>query len=261
MQIRRHAALSGVVAALTLSTVAHADTAEEVKAVRTVGVVIHDGKGHYVAFGEAEPDKTDLLNNVVYYGDGKTFYRQHIKAAGTQVNDAVQWAMLDERMGLELGRSSVTFQKGAWVAQCRDTKTPMQVLDPKDARTLLAKAVFKPMGMDRQALVLGRDGTTYYYADQARDEHATKTYRLFVGKRGALKEQPVKSAAVDAAGGVLTSKAGALRFTWKTPSVAWEPKPGKSVALSEVPIESNLELVYAELGVYNRRFGVPCDDL
>ncbi len=266
MKTRRHPALRGALAAaLLISTVAHADTAEDIKAVRTTGAVLHDGKGHYLAFGEAEPGKFDApLTHVIYYGDGKTFYRQIIKGAGLLSSTFVEWDLLDERMGHELARSSIAHDKDTWIVQCRDTKTPMKILDPKDARTLLAKAVFKPFGMDRLALVLGRDGTTYYYADQPRDEQAPKTYRLFVGKRGALKPQPLKRTAVDSDGGVLTSKTGSLRFTWTPPSMTWEPKSdpksSKNLPLSVVPIESNIALVYGELGVY-RRFGVPCDDL
>ena len=267
MKPRRHPALPSVLAtALLLSTVAHADTAEDIKAVRTIGAVLHDGKGHYLAFDDPDPGKFDApLSHVIYYGDGKTFYRQPVKGVGLMSATFVQWSILDERMGLELARSSVVHDKGAWIVQCRDTKTTMQILDPKAARTLLEKAVFKPSGMDRAALALGRDGTTYYYADEARDEHAPRTYRLFVGKRGALKPQPVKHAAIDSDGGVLTSKAGSLRFTRTPPTVTWEPKSdpksSKNLALSVVAIDSNLALIYGELGVYNRRFGVPCDDL
>ncbi|MBL0212747.1 MAG: hypothetical protein IPQ07_02570 [Myxococcales bacterium] len=113
MNTRRHPALCGVVAAaLTLSTVAHADPAEDIKAVRTIGAVLHDGKGHYLAFGDAEPGKPGSpLTLVVYYGDGKTFYRQIIKGVGTIADDNVSWSLLDERMGRDLTRSSVTHEK------------------------------------------------------------------------------------------------------------------------------------------------------
>ena len=48
----------------------------------------------------------------------------------------------------------------------------------------------------------------------------------------------------------------------RTLSLAWGAKPAKQIALTALPIESNLELVYRELGVYAaKRFGVPCDDL
>ena len=248
---------------LAVSTVAHADPAEEIRAVRDVGLVIHDGKGHYIAFGTADPaTPVSNMSDVIYYGDGKTFYRQPLKGAASNTFHEGQraWEILDERMGLQLDKSKLEFDK-EYKMTCRDNETPLRVLDPKEARKLLAKATFKPVRMDRVAQMLGRDGTTYYLVDSTRRTPTPTDWRVFVGKRGSLKQLKLKDVAADADGQVFTTSSGLLKVNAKTQAMSWEPKPGKQVALSSVPIERNLPLVYGELGVYTNGFGVPCDDL
>ena len=139
MQTRRHVLVGLVVA---VSTAAHADPAADIRAARDSGLVVHDGKGHYIVFGVADPAAGDL-SELVFYGDGKTFYRQRIFSSETDptLQERV-WSILDDRMGMDRDRSKLAIEKGVYSMRCRDVKTPLTALDPKDARKLLAKAAF-----------------------------------------------------------------------------------------------------------------------
>jgi hypothetical protein len=234
-----------------------------VTAIRERGLVLTDGKDHYIAFQSADPvSEKGALRAVMFYGDGKVFHRMLVKAL--MVNGRFSWwGMTDERMGLEQDRSKLELKGGTYTVTCRDPAgtTTMTVVPSADARKLLAKATFDRPGMDRSAFALGRDGTTYYYVDRAIGSPENPDYRFYLGKRGAMKLQKVKSLAADDKGTVFTTKAGSLRVTVPgAASMSWTTK--KTVTLTSIPIEANLELVFSELGVYaGKKFGVPCDDM
>lgn len=242
--------------------------AKEAKAAREQGTVLHDGKGHYIVLATASPDfiKSDG-DRAVFYGDGTTFYRVTIKAFGTNAKQddlSADWSILDVRLGLALDNSNLRLHDNVFTMMCREeaTKTTMTRLPPDEARALLAKATFKTHRMDRVAYALGRDGTTYYYADASSRTEPLTDLRVYVGKRGALKPLKLTHTAADTKGVVFTSKTGTLRVTNKPLTLTWAPKPNRPISLTAIPVEANLELVYAELGVYAaKKFGLPCDDL
>jgi len=148
-------------------------------------------------------------------------------------------------------------ENGAWTITCGDKVSPVAPMEPKAARVVLAKATFRSMLLDRDAFALGRDGTTYYYVDSEFAD-APKDFRLYIGKRGAMKRQKIKDTAGDQGGHVFTTALGKLEVTTKG-ALTWQVK-GKPLALTAVPIDPNLSLVYSDLGVYGTKFGLPCDD-
>ena len=272
MDRRRHA-LAGMLAVGWLAGAAHAKEAPpteaavpdaevaDVKAAREVGAVLTDGKGHYVVVGVLAPTPgAPFKRTVMFYGDGITFHQVDVSAAHDEKQST--WTIRDERMGLEPGRSSLLLRDRTYTVMCGDATTALTQLPAAEAGKLLAKAAFKRERMDRVAHALGRDGTTYYYVDRALRPAKGPDFRVYAGKRGALKRLVIKNVAADAQGTVFTAKSGTLRVTTEPLSLAWGAKPAKQIALTALPIESNLELVYRELGVYAaKRFGVPCDDL
>jgi len=240
--------------------------ASKIKMARENGLVIHDGKGHYLVFTSQEPGREKSEQRAVFYGDGTTFYRVFVKGFRSD-NDAsstrAQWNILDERFGPLLELSTLTLRNQVYTMTCRERTgtTELKPLAPADARALLEKATFKTYRMDRRAYAVGRDGTTYYYVDVAIPENSTD-FRVYVGKRGAMKLLKITDQAVDSKGVVFSSKVGTLRITTLPLALRWAVTPKKQVELSTLPIESNLELIYSELGVYaGKKFGVPCDDL
>jgi len=240
---------------------------EEATLARDTGLVIHDGKGHYIVFASPEPAKVkEGVARAVFYGDGTTFYRVHVNATGLDTRAGklhFDWSITDERYGLVRGNSALYFREGVYTMSCRDeqNRTQLTPLPPVEARSLLEKAAFKGRRMDRMAYALGRDGTTYYYVDVANASRDSTDYRVYVGKRGAMKQLKLTDQAADSNGRVFTSKAGSLRVVMPS-SLIWTPRPKKETALTVIPVDSNLELVYSELGVYaGKKFGVPCDDM
>ena len=236
---------------------------EDAKAARDVGLVLHDGNGHYLAFTLSDPTAGDTDTHRLFYGDGKTFYRvksdRNVSGVGL-----VEWPIADARRGLDGWRSQLMFDHGTFTMRCRteDGPTPLIAVPTADARKLLAKAVFKERRMDRRAFALGRDGSTYYYVDLAVRPANNTDFRLYLGKRGAAKRIKLKHSATDAEGTVLVAKEGSLRITADPLALQWSPKPSKKVALAVVTIEDNPELIFEELGVYTGKpFGVPCDDM
>ena len=266
----RHA-VTAMLAVAWLASSAHAKKAPgpeladadagEAKVARETGLVIHDGKGHYLVFGTPDP-ATTKDRGILFYGDGTTFHRVVVKTYSEEDNLRT-WAILDYRMGLELDRSKLVLTNATFTMTCRDatSTTVFTPLPAAEARELLAKAAFKVTRMDRNAYALGRDGTTYYYVDRAASPPGNKDFRVYVGKRGAMKQLKLKDIASDSSGTVFTSNTGTLRVG-KPLSLTWARKPAKPTELSVLPIDANYELVYRELGVYTgKRFGLPCDDM
>lgn len=239
----------------------------DAKAARDVGTLLTDGKGHYLAFTGPDPDPVDGAHDErkIFYGDGKVFFLVEVGEFGWS-SGIGEWSISDGRSSQEGWRSTLRRKHGAYSMTCRskDNPTVLTPLASADARKLLAKAAFKERRLQRKAFALGRDGTTYYYVDNARRPDENSDFRLYVGKRGGMKRLKIKHINNDTDGVLLTAKEGTLRITVKPKPTAlsWGAKPSKQVGLTLVPTESNSELIYNELGVYTGvPFGVPCDDM
>ena len=113
----------------------------------------------------------------------------------------------------------------------------------------------------RQAHVLARDDAgTYYFVDRLRDEEGGKGYRIFAGPAGGMKELPMTNVISDSVGQIYATKRGELRLITSNAEITWM-KGGAKAALTRVPVEDNLALVYGDLGVYPGGLGTPCDDM
>lgn len=217
--------------------------------------VLHDGRGHYVLvepFGDTDH---------VFYGNGQRLHRQrvlgsfHDRSAGKA--SLRFWAPNSANHGdlaLEAG--------GRWVVRCDERRTPLVSADEAEAERVRAEAkLFEPK-WQRRAYALARDETgRYYYVDRLQSELATG-FRLFVGKRGAMKAQRLTDVVSDSAGDVFATRRGELRLSRTRDGAAavWQ-RGGRRIELTPVPVEKNVVLVYAELGVYRDSLGTPCDIL
>lgn len=235
----------------------------DIQAVKSRMVFLHDGRGHYMAVVPFDDDAP------VFYGDGKTFYLQrvwaysHDLAAGRQ--SLSYWAPTSLPRGGEL-----SLEENRWTVRCSDHHTPMVKLDETETAKLLARAVFKKWLWKRQAAALGRDDDgTYYYVDRIRDDrpsseswadpHPPTGFRLFIGRKGKLREQAVTDTSIDSKGLVLISKNGNLVVDDSSKRLVWT-KGKKREELVYLPIDENAMLIYRDLGLYGR-LGIPCDDL
>ena len=219
-------------------------------------VVLHDGKGHYVI---AMPT-TDHYSEG-FYGDGKTFYKQRSFGGSldtsAQSSDARFWS---PRTGHQ---ASLVQRKGAWQMECGKRKTDLQVLPAAKAKKLIAGAeFFEPMWRYSAYKLARDDNGNYYYVDRLRDEYGGKGFRMWVGPMGNMKRMKMTNIVSDSEGDIFATRSGALRFitaTGKKTSLWVEGKD--RTQLLNVPVLRNIELIYAELGVYLGDLGTPCDHL
>jgi hypothetical protein len=106
----------------------------------------------------------------------------------------------------------------------------------------------------RRPYMLARDDSgVYYYVDVIRDQYGGNGYRVFVGKKGAMKQKPLTDIAKDTAGDVFATKTGDLRIvrdvTENKTEIAWV-KGGKRSPLVVLDTDANEPLIFKQLGVY-----------
>jgi hypothetical protein len=235
----------------------------DIQAVKSRLVFVHDGHGHYMAVVPFDDDAP------VFYGDGKTFYLQRVFGYSHDQSEGREsltyWAPTSLPHGGEL-----MLEKGRWTVRCSDHMTPMVTLDETESSKLLARASFKKWLWKRQAAALGRDDDgVYYYVDRIRDDrpaseswndpHPPTGFRLFVGRKGKLREQTVTDTTIDSKGVVLISKSGNLVVDDSNKRLVWT-RSKKREELVYLPLDENGLLIYRDLGLYGR-VGTPCDDL
>jgi hypothetical protein len=236
----------------------------DIEAVKPKLVFLHDGRGHYVAVVPFDS------NAPVFYGDGKTFYQQRTFAYSHNQTEGTAsvsfWAPTSVPRGGELELAS----GGAWTVRCSDRRTPMTTLDELETGKLLERAVFKKSMWKRKASALARDDSgVYYLVDEIRDDrpmhdqwddpHPPTGFRLFIGRKGKLREQKITDTIVDSKGIVLATRSGRFSFDDNSKITVWS-KGKKRALLIRLEVEDNTLLIYRDFGIYGK-LGVPCDAL
>ena len=120
----------------------------------------------------------------------------------------------------------------------------------------------EPSPFDRVPHALARDRSgTYFYVDRGNTEATAKDFRLYRGRRGAVKQLDMQDVVSDSEGEVFESRTGALRLIVDRDEALWIRGKARDV-LKALPLGENLGLIFNELGVYlGRELGTPCDDL
>ncbi len=139
---------------------------------------------------------------------------------------------------------------------------PLTSMTAVELAALRNAATFRSSALVHTPVALARDEAgVYYYVDGLRKEFGGEGFRVYVGKRGALKLMPLRDVAVDAAGMVLATKNGDLQLTVDADapaSATWKNR-GKVRQLKRLDPFMNSYLIHRELGVY-AGFGTACDD-
>lgn len=223
-------------------------------------MLLTDGQGHYIAVDPAAP-----YDETTFVGDGKQFTRVRIRGGGK--NGAESWNAYpwDPRASASIDMA----ESGAkYSVSCGKKTTPLTAVAAEDAKKLLADAKFTGPSWTRLPEKLLRDDKgTYYFVDRFRaaDNQDRRDFRVFSGRRGAMKQLPLKNIVDDSQGMVLATKTGNLRLVTGADG-KFEGKwvQGKSAtSLIEVPLDNseNARMVYMDLGPYSgQRLGSPCDD-
>jgi hypothetical protein len=234
-----------------------AEEAVDISADKPKMVVLSDGKKHYIAI---VPFAEDSFAGF-FYGDGKSFWQQRIHGGGSVGKESFDKIFWDPRAHAPY-EAALDFKDGKYVVTCSSRKTELTPVAEGEAKSILDGARFYKPHWKRQAYALSRDNTgRYFYVDKAREPEGNKSFRLFVGMKGALKLQKMTNVVSDSAGDIFATKTGELRLILNAGETLWQ-QAGKQTKLIHLPVEDNHVLIYSELGVYTgERLGTPCDDL
>ena len=233
----------------------------DIKSIKAKLVVLQDAKGGtYVVYHEPDQDKQ------LWYGTGKTLYAQIIVGGGSNGAEWTinTWAprLKETRPGGFTHRANDTWQK-----QCDGKDDAELTLVTGDkAKAILDKDQFMTTALVRHPYLLARDDSgTYYYVDKlyVKDEPHGTGHRVFVGKKGAMKQVPLTDQASDSGGDVFSTKSGDLRLVRNTETekktMVWV-KGEKRNELTWLDLDVNSHLIYTDLGIYTF-LGTLCDTL
>ena len=222
--------------------------------------VFKDDAGSVLVVPKIAALKNDL-QKWVFYGDAKSLYQQRI--IGSSIDgDNYEWIVWSPRVqGIQ--QAFVTSDPNGVTIQCtagKDGKRTLMPLPADQARKVLAKATFLPPLWERQAHFLARDDDgVYFYVDRLQDDYGGKGFRVFVGKKGALKEAAMTNVVSDSAGEIYSTKTGELKIIAGTDGKAYWKKAGKKTELVVLEVMQNRYVIYRDLGIYGT-LGVVCDE-
>ena len=224
-------------------------------------IVLRDANGAtYVVLRKAEDSSYR-----VWFGTGKTLYEQITRGSS---NDHDTWGIdvWAPRIA-ELRPGSVARkQDGTFFKSCdgKDDFVLSEVTGDK-AKAVLDKYAFVSPGLVRRPHLFARDDSgIYYYVDKLSVLHGGKNFRVFVGRKGAMKQLALTDIASDSGGQVFSTKTGDLRLV-KTvensskPSSVWV-KGGKKTELIGLDLDVNSPIIFNDLGIY-KFIGSICENL
>lgn len=261
--------LAGIIGALVATgSVAAADPAPkpvDIKALKAKAVVLQDAQGGtYVVFRDDEAK--------VFYGpNAKTVYEQYIVGSSSDGDGGWEFNTWSPRVpeGPHLGE--ITHKKdGTFEKSCRGKDDAgLTELTGDKAKAILDKAAFLTSGIVHVPHLLARDDSgVYYYVDRFAKIYGGKGYRVFVGKKGAMKQMPLTDVASDSAGDVFSTKSGDLRLVRNTEDgndnknkekMTWV-KGEKRLELVFLDTDVNSVVIFKDLGIYTF-LGTWCDNV
>ena len=204
--------------------------------------VVLPGKEHRVFYGVGGKNK-NLYEQVVfgYYSDGST-----------GAWDISVWA---PRVPNVRPGSIERTRDGTYKKACGEKlHVDLTEVTGAKAKAILDKGKFLTTAMIRRPYLLARDdAAVYYYVDVLREQYGGKGFRVFVGKKGAMKQKPLTDVATDTAGDVFSTKTGDLRIVRDVSegksNIAWI-KGAKRSSLVSLDTDANSALIFKDLGVY-----------
>jgi hypothetical protein len=199
-----------------------------------------------------------------WYGTGKTLYEQILigRSADGDAWSLNVWAprLAEIRPGAIDRRKDGTFAK---TCDGLEDAVLTQVTGDK-AKAVLDKSIFMSPALLRRPHLLARDDSgSYFYVDKLATQYGGKGYRVFVGRKGAMKQMTLTDVASDSAGQVFSTKSGDLRLVRteqeNKSSTLWV-KGGKKTELIPLDTDANSPVIFNDLGVY-KFIGTICDNI
>ncbi len=235
--------------------------ATDIKAFKDKLLVLRDAsRATYVVLR-----KTEEFNYRVWYGTGNTLYEQVV---GGSSADGDAWAVYVWAPRIAEIRPGTVERKldGTFFKSCdgKDDFVLTELTGDK-AKAVLDKYAFVSPGLVRRPHLLARDDSgVYYYVDKLSPLHGGKNYRVFVGRKGAMKQLALTDIASDSAGQVFSTKSGDLRLVntitdSSKRSGVWF-KGGKKTELITLDLDVNSPIIFTDLGIY-KFIGSICENL
>ncbi len=205
----------------------------------------------------------DNKESNMFFGTEGGMYEQLVYSRS---RDGANWSFTSSAPRIPNGRGGSIARQSATEFQryCGDDKVDMFTpMAATDSAVFLAKAKFFTSPLYRVAKVLGRDASgTYYYVDALRREFGGAGYRVFVGRKGSMKQRPLLDVASDTAGMVFSTKSGEIRLVTstvasETKGITWYAK-GKATELIMLDSYMESHLIFRDLGIYGF-LGTLCD--
>ena len=231
--------------------------AVDIKPYKAELIVLQDAAGGtYVVRPGKDPK--------VFYGTAKLLYEQDV--TGRSANgDAGTWSIntwAPRIPGIKPGGVMLK-EDGSFERWCdnKDNAGLTQVVGDK-AKAILDKYSFLTEFTVRRAHLLARDDSgVYYYVDRLTKNHGGKGFRVFVGKKGAMKQLSLTDVASDTEGEVFSTKTGDLRLNSvaSNKGVTWI-KGEKRVGLTWLDVDANSAVIFSGLGIY-KFMGTLCDNI
>jgi hypothetical protein len=237
-------------------------TPVDVKAIRDKLLVFQDkGGGTYVVYVTTDSDHESR----VFYGSGKQLYEQ-VKVGNSRNGDA--WSIDTWAPRIPEMRPAAVMRKddGTFMRWCdgKDDAVLTQITGDK-AKAVLDKSQFLSSALVRRPHLLARDDAgVYYYVDHLDAAHGGKGFRVFVGKKGGMKQLSLTDVASDSAGDVFSTKTGDLRLVKnyegeQKATTKWV-KGEKKTDLVNLDLDVNSPLIFKDLGIY-KFTGTLCDNI
>jgi hypothetical protein len=251
----------GLVVAATVATAAAEPTPKpvDVKALKATATVLQDAQGGtYVVF------RSDDGRKLFYGPTAKAVYEQYVPGSGSSGDfyDLSVWAprLTDVRYATFAYK-----QDKSYVKSCggKDDAVLTELTGDK-ARAILDKSEFLTSAVVHVPHLLARDDSgVYYYVDRIAKIYGGKGYRVYVGKKGAMKQMPLTDVASDSAGEVFSTKSGDLRLVRQSDgnkdAMTWV-KGQKRLELVYLDTDVNSAVIFRDLGIYTF-LGTLCDNV
>jgi hypothetical protein len=230
----------------------------DVKASRDQMIVLQDARGGtYVVW-------RDDSVHVFYSPNNGPLHEQSQGGGGYRDGDAWLvrvYAPRSRQHYAEIMRSAT----GEYTRSCGpDESVGMSEVTGDKRKQILAKSQFLSTSIVYVPFTFARDEVAvYYYVDQISAAYGGGGYRLFVGKKGAMKPMTLTDVSIDSRGAVLSTKQGDLSVTRERDNTsvtkaAWI-QHDKRVELLTLDTVDNATIIYRDLGIYGA-LGTICDD-
>jgi hypothetical protein len=256
-----HTFLFGAI--LASASAASADpspTPVDIKDMKTKATVFTDPQGGiYVVFRTDDPK--------IFYGpNAKQLFEQRIIGSGSDGDGGWDFSTWAPRVANGSHIASLDHKKdGTTKKSCGDKdEQALTELSGDRAKAIVDKSAFLTSGIVRVPHLLARDDSgVYYYVDRIAKAYGGKGYRVFVGRKGAMKQMPLTDVASDSAGDVFSTKSGDLRLVRNSESnketTTWV-KGEKRTELVFLDTDVNSVVIFKDLGIYTS-LGTFCDNI